>query len=509
MASDATVATPPREFVSVETMRIYRVLLAPWVATPRAARWLFIFVLSLVVLGDVLGHVYGAAPRAWPFDAIMLGIANAAWWLLLMPNGLLLALAARRLRLPMIGRDVLWSLPLYAALGIGVPMLCGFPQGHVLSTAVAQLLVAVAVMLFLVMPYYLGLTSYFLFILFHRALGHMVSIPAPSDPRFVIWGSTLGVVLLALLAWRWRQLLRGNYAVRGLRAPSLINFRRSLVGAQSDTLTDARSMRVRPDWMLARPDLTAVGPRAPHKSLRIALGGCYLPQTLVSHLYRWLPAVLILATMALVFFIVTFGDESLFGVLDYVLGADGFRAMSWVLPVFSVMVVVLPVELLAQRWGQVNAELPLLGLLPGLGEVERSKQALLHTAMGQPALRLGLLLLLGLFSAAMLAVGWPVAWALLTVTLGCLGYLYAMALSTFGGRPLSNFGKGLLMIVMFVLFSLTVLLSQPWQGENPLYAAHANVALVAVWLVLALFLLWLGRRGWRALQQRPHPFLPN
>jgi len=35
----------------------------------------------------------------------------------------------------------------------------------------------------------------------------------------------------------------------------------------------------------------------------------------------------------------------------------------------------------------------------------------------------------------------------------------------------------------------------------------ANHALVVAWLALALFLLWLSRRGWHELQQRPHPFL--
>jgi hypothetical protein len=29
------------------------------------------------------------------------------------------------------------------------------------------------------------------------------------------------------------------------------------------------------------------------------------------------------------------------------------------------------------------------------------------------------------------------------------------------------------------------------------------------WLLLTVTMAWLGRRGWRALMQRPHPFLSD
>jgi hypothetical protein len=29
------------------------------------------------------------------------------------------------------------------------------------------------------------------------------------------------------------------------------------------------------------------------------------------------------------------------------------------------------------------------------------------------------------------------------------------------------------------------------------------------WLLLTVTMAWLGRRGWRALMQRPHPFLAD
>ena len=515
MADDATMAAQVRMMVHVVAMRFYRVLLTPWVATTRAARWLFVLVLLLVALGDVLANVYGfagvagATERAWAFNAVVFGVANAACWLLVVPNGVLLALAARRLRLPGVRHDVLWSLPLYAALGIGLPLLWQFPHGHVLIFAMLQGLLMVGALLFMMLPAYAALASYFLFLLLHQVAGLFIAIPRPSDPGFVFWGGKLIVVLLLVVAWRWRQLLRGDYAERGLRAPNLINLRRNMRRSQSDPFTDVQSLRVMPGWLLAHPDLRHAGPQAPVRSLRIALGGVYLPQTIVGRLYQVASTVLILALTGLFLFVVTFGDHGAEQALRYLFSRAGFRVVSSMLAVFGLMVVILPAELLAQHWGRVNTELSLLGLLPGLGEAGRSKRVLLRTVLEHPALRLGLLMLLGWLGVAMLDVGWQVALALLLVALGCLGYLYAMALSTFGGHPLPSFAKSLLMIAMFVLLSVTVLLPQLWQDWSVLYAWRALDALFAAWLVLALFLTWLGRRGWRGLQQRPHPFFPN
>lgn len=490
-------------------MRIYRVLQTPWVAASRSARWLFVFVLMLVALGYTLGYVFGAAQRVWPFSAVMFAVGNAACWLLLLPNGLLLALAARRLRLPGINRDVVWGLLLYAALGIGVPMLFQFPQGHVFAFAIIQVLVALGAMLFMVLPYYLVLVSYLVMLIFHRVLSHAVSIPRPSDPRFVLWGGVLAVVLLAALVWRWRQLLSGGCAEHGVRAPSMIFLRRKLGREQSDPLTDAGSMRMRLGWLVARPNLRDVGPQAPMTSLRVALGGVYLPQTIVSRLYQLIPAVFAVMFMGVIFFAVTFDDHGFSQALHYVFSHDDFWAVSWMFAVFSLALVMRPVELLVLRWGRLNAELPLLALLPGLGRAGQRKRLMLCTAMMRPAMQLGSLLLLGWLGVVSLGVGWSVALAMLVVALGCLGYLYAMVLSTFGGVPLANFGKSLLLIGMFILLSLTAVLPQLWQGWNTLYVTRASDALMAAWLALTLFLLWLGLRGWRGLRQRACPFLPN
>ncbi|MEO6799099.1 MAG: hypothetical protein ABI178_04110 [Rhodanobacter sp.] len=84
-----------------------------------------------------------------------------------------------------------------------------------------------------------------------------------------------------------------------------------------------------------------------------------------------------------------------------------------------------------------------------------------------------------------------------------------MALSILGGLPLPGITRNLLTVGMFVLLSLTVVSPQP--GDF-LAASAANAAaevLMAARVVVALCLLWAGHRGWRGLQRRPHPFLPN
>lgn len=490
-------------------MRICRVLMTPWVATPRSARWLLVFVLMLVAVAEVLGNIFGVATRAWAFNAILIGVANAMCWLMLLPNGLLLAMSARRLRLPGVSRDAVWSLPLYAALGIGVPMMFQLPQGHALTFAVMQVLIAVGAMLFMVLPYYLMLALYGLFLVPHQALGHFISVPGMLDPRFVPWGGMLAIMLVAVLAWRWRQLLHGGYAKGGLRAPGMIFFRRNLGGVHRDPLIDAGSLRVRPGWMLGRPDLRDTGPKRPTKSLRLALGGVYLPQTLLGRLYGWVPVVLLFALMGLFFFAITLDDHSLSHTLSYVFSHEGFRWLSLLFAVFGLSFVVAPVELLTSRWGQANAELPLLALLPGLGQAGNSQRLLLRAVLAPPAVHLGLLVLVGWVGAVRMDVGLSVGPMMLAVAGGCLGYLGAMVLSIFGGRPLSGFGKGLLLVGMFVLLSLTMLVPQLSDAAVAPVMGQADGALMAAWLALALFLLWLGRRGWHELQQRPHPFLPN
>lgn len=487
---------------------LQRVLLAPWMASPRSSRWLVVLALVVALAGAVPVWIYTHAVHPWVWSALVLGVGNGLCWLLLMPNGLFLVLAARRLGMPGITRDVLWSIPLYVALGIGVPVLLQLPQGHVLAFSVMQLLVATSAMLYMLLPAYIGILLCLLPVL-HGLARHMGVLPGLGDPRLVTWGGGLVALLVLLLAWRWQQLLHGEIPTGGLRAPGLVNLRRNLGRAQRDPLTDVALLRHRPAWLMVRVDLSGVGVRAPVKSLRVALGGVYLPQTAGGRLHQLVPTLLALLVVGLLLFAMTMGDNSAGRLLHYLLSREGFTLEGWMFGVFSLVVVMVSVEALLLRWERVNAELPLLALLPGLSGAGNIKRLLLRAAIQRPAGYLGVLLAIGWLVAAGLGFGWPIGIAMLVGSLGSLGYLCAMVLGIFGGRPLSGFGKGLLMVVMFVLLSLTVLLPLLWHDWSALSVTRVQAALGISWLLLTWFLWWFGRRGWHGLQQRPHPFLPN
>ena len=489
------------------TVNLRRVLLAPWIATPHSTRWFVAIGLVLFVAADVLGRFLGAVAHPWLLTAATLGIGNGFLWFALMSNCVLLALDARRLRLPVAGRDIVLALFLYALLGIGIPVLLQIPYGHAAVLGIVLVLGAGAGAVYMLLPAWLSVVLCFVPMLCAVA-SHVLRTPALSDPRFVPWGAPTAVILVLIVVARWHQLLRGRISGQGLGAPSVINFRRNLGRRRRDPTTDADSLRRWPQCLLARTDLAGVGAQAPGKSLRVALGGNYLPQTIVGRLYQLLATVLFLALPALLL-VAASGDLGGAGLVHYLFSADGFVISGCMFAMFSLMVVVMPSELLALRWSRPNAELPLLALLPGLNAVHDSKRLLLHVALRRPAGWLGLLLLLGWIGATSFGVGWPVVLAMVVIALGCLGYLYAMALSIFGGRPLRGLGSSLLLTGMFVLCSLTLLLPQLWHDWAAQSVARASGALIASWLVLLLFLYWLGSRGRSALQQRPHPFLPD
>lgn len=180
------------------------------------------------------------------------------------------------------------------------------------------------------------------------------------------------------------------------------------------------------------------------------------------------------------------------------------------LGVVSPLLVLTHTKQLQRRWSRCNAELPLLALLPGLGDSAQARRALL---------RASLLPMLGLQTLLLLA------------TMVLLGYLHL----TRGGDALLLLSQlaGMALLVAFDLTVLgnvaiglgwtTVLLGSGYLLVNascvvalPLFDGHALVARTGV--LTAMALLWaslltplviVGHRGWRGLQRRPHPFLAN
>lgn len=182
----------------------------------------------------------------------------------------------------------------------------------------------------------------------------------------------------------------------------------------------------------------------------------------------------------------------------------------FVLSVFGAVLALAQVQTLQRRWNRPNAELPLLALLPGLGDAAQVKRALLQANL-LPTLGLQVpltLAMLGFAAAVHMAAGACVM--LLFGPLTGATMLASFALITVGGVRIGDGWQFALAIYGYLLINISVLLALPLFGSQPAIR-NPVVALIAAvaWATLFAILLRLAQRGWRGLQQRPHPFLPN
>ena len=63
----------------------------------------------------------------------------------------------------------------------------------------------------------------------------------------------------------------------------------------------------------------------------------------------------------------------------------------------------------------------------------------------------------------------------------------------------------------YVWIAINITIAVPLlHDDGPIVLGNVGAGwLAAGWAAVTVALFWLGRRGWRGLQQRPHPFLPN
>ena len=171
---------------------------------------------------------------------------------------------------------------------------------------------------------------------------------------------------------------------------------------------------------------------------------------------------------------------------------------------------ILSLTWLSKRWQRTNAELPLLALLPGLGDPAQARRRVLRAGLGLPLILHALLVMLT--GITMLCWHGHVAMLsfLLLAQLGTAAVTVAVLLNLFGGRHLSIWVNGSVLAASFVLTLLSLVLPAMSWGRDPVAGAEmALQPLVAAWLLLTAGMIWLARRGWRELMQRPHPFLPG
>lgn len=486
-------------------------MLTPWRATRASRRWFALAIMALCILGAVAIGVFMPGPRRWLACIILYAVGAFLLWALWLSATLLLAIDARRLGLPRVQRTAIHGLIGYAALTVGLPVaaLHALPNA---DSALATLIVTSAAaggLAFVLLPGYVVSLACLLPAVY-SSLKQALPLPNLPAPGWQAGSAYTLVVMAAVVALRWRQLVRGGADhASGLRRPLVMQFHRldtdGFLGSDPDA-GNVQMIRRRPNWLQPRAALRDAGPRSPVLALRIALGGHYLPRTLASHLR--LTAIALLQIVAL-------------GLVNTLLLTDR-HGMTWlqanpsrvalayiggICALAGPALALLIGAQLQQRWQRSNAELPLLALLPGLGDAEARRRHLLHATLDGPAVTLagavavvlGTALALHLRGSGLLLVALP--------PLASLGVLAMLALRTYGGLPWPTWAALLLFSALLALLALSLLL--------PILSIviHATFASAEAWLLLAwggaaLVLAWLGRRGWLALKHRPHPFLP-
>jgi hypothetical protein len=491
-------------------MNAQTILLAPWRATHRAMAWLSLGVLALCVAIAAGVAIFGDSDHVLWAAVGLYSAALVYLWAFFLSGTALLAIDARWLCIPGMQRTAVLAVGVYALLSLLPTLLLALLGGGDVS---AMLLVSTLCVLsglsFALLPRYIAACMGFLPALYNM-LNKEVHLPAPGDPRFVPWGLCAAAALLAICIRRWYVVVSTSPQQQlGMSGAMVLQYRRSQWsgwGGMSG-MCSTQQVRQRPDWMQARPDLRHVGPQQPGNALRVALGGWYLPRTLLGHVLGVAPPLLAVAAVGAVMLLIFSQKQALTTALLWPLTA---LIVGWICMYGSMGLVFVTVMLVQQRWRKANSELSLLALLPGLGNAQASKRDMLRVTLRRPLLvqALALLVLIG-----MAVIGHPTGSTLLMLVagqLGCTAALIACVLAILGGRPLPGWIMLLLAIVISGLIGANSFLPSSMIGRHPWEPGTLFTDIVlGGWLLVGLALAWIARRGWMGWRARPHAFMPN
>ncbi|RDI99111.1 hypothetical protein DVT68_11575 [Dyella solisilvae] len=491
-------------------MNFRALLLAPWRCSHAATRWLTLTLL-LMCTAVGIGVAIFSTRTGWTWAPIGLYAGGLAYvWAFYLSSLALLAIDARQLRLPGMHRTVVGALIFYAVLSVlPATLLSGLFGGDMLAVALLLSLVVLVALSFALLPRYCAMLIGLLPAL-HSATASTLKIPGPDEAGFLSWAPGVVFALAVLCALCWHRLMRvDKIDSNGFSDAMVLQYRRGAWGNRWNGfgMDSTQQVRQRPDWMQPQVDLRHTGPQHPGNALRVALGGWYLPRTLMGHLRGLAPTLLmVLVPIAVVALTIsrTHAKDGGFGWPLAVI------VVGWGCLYGGMGAMIGTVMLFTQRWRKTNAELPLLALLPGLGDHAQPKRDLLRVGLRRPLL---MQVVLATVLLAMVIHAHASGIALLLVAMTQLGgalSLLAFLLCIIGGRPLPGWALAVLITVLALLIGGmsylpgSVVSGQPWSPPMPYM-----LVLLAFWIVLNATLLWLARRGWRAWRQRPHPFLPN
>lgn len=491
-------------------MNARAVWMAPWHGTHRSMRWMAMGILALCVI-VAIGAAVLASPQRWPLFAVVIYSVGLGFvWAFFLPSLALLAADAHWLRIPGMQRATAQALLLYGVLSLVPTMLVAlFTGGNLAVMTLIPLLCMLGGLGFALLPRYMAMFMGPLPALYQN-MARTMNLPGTGDPRFPLWAATAAAVLAIVCVLRWRGVVATSPQRQlGMSGAMVLHYRRAQWSGWGgmNGMDSTQQVRQRPDWLQPQPDLRHVGPQQPTRTLRVALGGWYLPRTLRGHLQA--VATTLLATLApfAAMFLIFSQNHGLSPAFWWPFTV---LMIGWICIFGSLGLAFMTVMLMQQRWRKNNAELPLLALLPGLGDAASSKRRTLVTALRRPLVLQALALLV---IVALAAVSHPATSTMLMIVVGQLGIvavLVACLLCIVGGRPLPGWATALLMIVVSLLIGCNSFLPSSMVGSHPWTPGAPFVAAVlGGWAAVGLALAWVARRGWRAWQATPHAFMPN
>lgn len=489
-------------------MNAAEVLRPPWLASARSSRWLALFVLVALAVVEffVLDMAHGRT-RALVVGLVWCG-ALAPWWLLVVPNALWLARDATALSLPRIRRCANASVFVHALLTAAIPALVfSAIFDHPLVWCVGFALAVSGCLLFMLLPGVVWVPIWAAIIATESL--HWIHLKAPTPDRLALYAVLPALAMIGLAAWQWSRMLKIRAPTgAGLGRPLMWNLRaqteRGFFGGLSRN-ADATLARNARAWFTPAPDLRHVGPAHPVRTIRVALGRNSMPKSVASML-RNATFSLVWMTLCITPSILQITQDgavhSMRALLSSAIGLSLIVTMAAILPAIAIGAYGWRMQL---RWTAANNELPLLSLLPQLGDlvaVRRSVAlAALVNAFYIATFEWILLCAAGFWTHS---PGDAILFATLcsatTVTMTA-----AVMLHTLAGRPL----RGLLIGALAFLTAIVSALATARMVTGTRIDAAINPLIGIALVVLLALSIALAYDGWRVLQRRPHPFLAN
>ena len=318
--------------------------------------------------------------------------------------------------------------------------------------------------------------------------------------------SSAAIVLVVAIVQRWGRLLRQTDLDDGTGWNGSI-----ILYARRRALSGGGWLDQHWGWEWQRVtrrktpvDFHGIGPDAPARSLQVALGGWYVPQSLRGRL-RGLSRLALLSVLLIVALALPSIGHAV--SLQKLWSAFGLSTGLWIGLFGSAMLGMTTVLALQRLWSK-PAGLALLALLPGMGDATARRRHLLRAVFFKPAVACALMTLCMLVPMAVLELG-AIGFVNALLVEATFVALTAMAvLRILSGTPTRLAMKITLGVLLIVLVdvSASLVFIAPLTKHGAI-GSYIGWSLAAAWLLFAAWATWRAIVAWGKLQRRPHPFL--